>query len=273
MLVILAIVLCIKPFLYWQNDTLGITNYTVFSSKIPPAFDGYKIIQLSDIHGKEFGENNQDLINKIEKQNADMLVITGDLVDEGVQNSKEIIDNLLGNTKLPKEVFAVSGNHDLWTKHFDAYKKQWETSYNIEFLENSSTKIQKDGQVINLCGISDPDIWNAEKAEEIVKENLAKIKTTDGYNVLLFHRANMLDMFLDSSFDLILSGHIHGGQIRVPFVGGLRSPHGNWFPKYSGGKYLTGDKTYIVSRGIGNAVVVPRIFNRPEMAVITLKNH
>lgn len=97
------------------------------------------------------------------------------------------------------------------------------------------------------------------------------IKKGAGYQILLFHRANMLDYFNDKAYDLILSGHMHGGQVRLPLLGGLKSPHGDWFPKYSGGRYDVESKTYIVSRGIGNAVRVPRLFNRPELVVVTLQ--
>lgn len=273
-IIIVIIAFCslsIKPFLRWQNDTIGITQYTIKSEKIPPAFDGYKIMQLSDIQGKKFGANNKEFISKIENENADMIVFTGDLVDEGVNGSEAVIDNFLENATLPKAVYAVSGNHDKWTGRFEKLKEHWENDLGIKFLENKSTAITKDNQVINLYGIADPDTWDDKKANTIVKKNISDAKTKNGYNILLFHRANMLELFKNEKFDLILSGHMHGGQIRIPFVGGLKSPHGIWFPKYSGGRYDLNNNTYIVSRGIGNAVSVPRIFNRPEIVVITLK--
>jgi len=209
---------------------------------------------------------------KKNKTNAHMVVFGGDLVDEGVPNSFEVLDMFLQNCDLPNEKYAVSGNHDLWTGKFDYLKNHLESKFNITFLENKSKIVTKDGNSIKLYGISDPEIWDFEKASNRVEEAINQFTVDDSkFNVLIFHRANMLDMFNDKKFDLILSGHMHGGQIRIPFVGGLKSPHGDWFPKYSGGRYDVNNNTYIVSRGIGNAVSVPRIFNRPEIVVITLK--
>ena len=127
--------------------------------------------------------------------------------------------------------------------------------------------IRRGGQSISVYGIGDPDTWENDEAETYVKKALQKQERIDGYQILLFHRANMLDLFNGKTFDLVLSGHMHGGEIRIPFLGGLKSPHGDWFPKYSGGRYEVNGHIYLVSRGIGNAVSVPRIFNRGEIVV------
>lgn len=258
-------------YLYWENYTVGVTTYTVENTKIPAAFDGYKILLLADIQGSEFGKNNRMLREKIERQRADMIVFAGDLIDTGVDKSVRVIEELFENCSMPEAVYAVSGNHDKWSGRFNELKEKWEQGYPVTFLENQSAVIERDGQAILLYGISDPDTWDEEEAEIYVKEALQKQKRIDGYQILLFHRANMLELFHGESFDLVLSGHMHGGQIRIPFLGGLRSPHGDWFPKYSGGRYEENGHTYIVSRGVGNAVPVPRVFNRGEIVVITLK--
>lgn len=270
-LLFLVAILGIKPFLYWQNDTLEVTNYTVVSDRLPAGFDGYKIVLLSDIHGKVFGEDNAPLYKAIEAQQADMLCIAGDLVDEGVAGSREVIEKLLRDCVLSKQVYAVSGNHDLWTHDFKGFAQKLEQQYPITFLENRSVPITKGGDTVYLYGISDPSTWEEEKALQYVASADQSLEKRDGYHILLFHRANMLDYFNDKAYDLILSGHMHGGQVRLPFLGGLKSPHGDWFPRYSGGRYNVENKTYIVSRGIGNAVRVPRLFNRPELVTITLK--
>ncbi len=273
LLILAAVVLALsaKPFINWQNNTVGVTRYSVVSEKIPPAFDGFKILQLSDIQGGVFGNNNDALTALIEKQHADMVVLTGDLVDEGVAGSLETLNHLLSNTDLPDMRYAVSGNHDKWTGRFDALRDMCEKDYGVRFLEDESVAVAKDGETLALHGISDPSVWDDGEAYAAVLKSMKKVKPEAGFNILLFHRANMLDIFDDKGFDLILSGHIHGGQVRIPFVGGLKSPHGDWFPKYSGGRYRQNGNTYIVSRGIGNAVSVPRIFNRPEIVVVTLK--
>ncbi len=269
--VAIAAAIGLRPFLYWQNETLEVTHYTVQSEKLPRSFDGYKIVLLTDIHGKVFEGDNAPLYEAIEAQEADMLCLVGDLIDEGVAGSKEVVANLLRTCELPGQVYAVSGNHDVWTEGFNAFVQELEEAYPITFLENESVQIEKNGETLTLSGISDPDTWDEAEAMEYVAAADASIKKGTGYQILLFHRANMLDYFNDKAYDLILSGHMHGGQVRLPFVGGLKSPHGDWFPKYSGGRYDAEGKTYIVSRGVGNAVRVPRLFNRPELVVVTLQ--
>ncbi|MBU5449036.1 metallophosphoesterase [Acetivibrio sp. MSJd-27] len=179
-----------------------------------------------------------------------------------------VFDSLmLKNCELPEAVYAVSGNHDKWSGRFDELREKWERDYPVTFLDGKSAVIQRGGQSISVYGIGDPDTWENDEAETYVKKALQKQERIDGYQILLFHRANMLDLFNGETFDLVLSGHMHGGQIRIPFLGGLKSPHGDWFPKYSGGRYEVNGHTYLVSRGIGNAVSVPRIFNRGEIVV------
>jgi hypothetical protein len=179
----------------------------------------------------------------------------------------------LKNAELPKEIYAISGNHDYWnSKQFNEHQNMLK-KLGVKLLENTSTNIYKDNEKITIHGIADPISFDNKEAEGITKTGLSKLKISDGYNILLFHRANMLDLFKNEKFDLIVSGHLHGGQVRIPFVGGLKSPHGDWFPKYSGGRYDVNNNTYIVSRGIGNPFIVPRVFNRPEIVVITLKKY
>ena len=270
-LLLLAVIFGAKPFLHWQNDTLGVTNYTVVCNRLPAGFDGYKIVLLSDLHGKVFDGDNAPLYEAIAAQQADMLCLAGDLVDEGVAGSREVVVKLLEDCVLPEKVYAVSGNHDLWTNDFQSFTQELERQHPITFLENKSVPVTKDGDTIYLSGISDPSTWDDDEALQSVAASEKSLEKQDGFHMLLFHRANMLDYFNDKAYDLILSGHMHGGQIRIPFLGGLKSPHGDWFPRYSGGRYDTANKTYIVSRGIGNAVRVPRLLNRPELVTITLK--
>lgn len=272
-MIFILIIIGIPVRLYWDNFTVGVTRYTVADSGIPAAFDGYKIILLADIQGSEFGEKNQELIEKIEAEQGDMVVFAGDLIDTGIPGSVEVIENLFENCDLPDAVYAVSGNHDKWSGQFETLKEKWEDTYPITFLENRSVMVERDGDAVALYGIGDPDTWDNTEAEQYVKKALSELERRDGYQILLFHRANMLDLFNNETFDLVLSGHMHGGQVRLPFLGGLKSPHGDWFPAYSGGKYLVNGHTYIVSRGIGNAVQVPRIWNRGEIVVITLKRN
>lgn len=269
-LLLLALLRLAPAFLDWQNKSVQVTHYTVSSAEIPPAFDGYRILLLADIQG--FAVDSSRMEELLSEQNGDLMVLAGDVVDNGIAQSEDVIFRFLQQWggKLP--IYAVSGNHDLWTEGFTELKEQWEQGGAVRFLENQQTVLEKDGQQIMLYGIADPDVWDWDQAAERVKQAEESLALQpDCFGILLFHRANMLDLLQNDAFDLILSGHMHGGQIRLPFVGGLRSPHGDWFPEYSGGKYQRNGQTMIVSRGLGNTVRVPRLFNRPELVVITLQ--
>jgi len=254
--------------LIWENTTVGVTRYTVVSEKIPAAFDGYKILLLADIQGTDFGER---LYRKIEKEQADLAVFAGDLADENVAGSEKVISRLLESGCLPQEIYAVAGNHDIASPDYKEWKNNWESISNFRMLENSSVTLKRGEDTIALHGITDPGYWEPYYAERIVQEYREELTVPDGYNMLLFHRANMLDMFADDAFDLVMAGHLHGGQVRIPFLGGLRSPHNEWFPDYDGGQYRVSGRDFIVTRGIGNPVIVPRVLNRGELVVITLQ--
>ena len=256
----------------WENTSIGVTRYNVKSKELPKAFDGYKIILLTDLQGSDFVEQMHNKVS-LEVQNANsgyMIVFVGDLLDGGVAQSDNVANRLISALEGFGSFYAVSGNHDLWTDRLDDYIAMWKDK--VKFLENKSVEIERNGEYITMYGISDPYVWNYDEAKNIVNEYRKELYVGDGYNILLFHRANMLDEFIDDEFDLVLSGHIHGGQVRLPFIGGLKSPHGDWFPKYDGGVYKNKNNIFIVSRGLGNAVDVPRVFNRGEIVVITLRS-
>ncbi len=262
--ILLLSVILHKPFITWQNGTFGITHYTV-SGEIPESFRGYKIIQLSDLHCKDFGPS---LSEAIRRENPNIIVLTGDMIDEGITDTSQPFA-LLSECVSIAPVYAISGNHEKWLDHFDEYQKKL-SSLGIVLLENKQVTLHSERDTITLYGLEDPGVWNSEAAEKIVARSKLSLSIQSGYGILLFHRSNMLGALIDSPFDLVLAGHLHGGQVRLPFIGGLRSPHGNWLPDYSGGKYIRKNKLFIVSRGLGNAVSVPRLFNRPEVVAITL---
>lgn len=266
--------------LIWENKTVGVTRYTVESEEIPAAFDGYKILLLADIQGTDFGDQ---LYRKIEKERADLLVFAGDIADTYVPGSEKVIDRLLENCALPEKVYGVNGNHDVASPSYESWKAHWESISAFRMLENESVTLERGGESVTLHGMADPGYSEGELAMRYVREYREKITAGAGYNILLFHRGEMLDMFAEDDFDLIMAGHMHGGQVRVPFLGGLRSPYGRWFPEYSGGQYRVDGRDFIVSRGVGNpasitdpvlnvTAPIPRVLNRGEIVVVTLKS-
>ncbi|QWG33670.1 metallophosphoesterase [Bacillus mycoides] len=262
----------ISIFLYLQNNLISITEVKITSSKIPSSFKGYKILQISDLHNKKFGDNQDVLIKKVKNLHPDIIVITGDLIDSksyDAEISLQVIRELV--TEYP--VYFVTGNHEQWSGKYNSLEKELK-KYNVTVLRNEHVSIQKDGQEINLLGIDDPEFTSGNRDEEhIVKSEIRKAKdgiNSDGFKVLLSHRPEFLEAYANEQVDLVLSGHAHGGQVRLPFIGGLVAPNQGMLPKYTAGLYEQQNTSMIVSRGLGNSIIPQRVFNRPEIVVVQL---
>ena len=259
-LVLFAISLGI--FLHWNNTALQVTQYTISSSRIPESFDGFKIIQISDLHNAKFGDDNSRLLEKIREQSPDIIVITGDIVQA------KPMENALSFARQATQIaptYYVPGNHE---NRFD-----YEPLFNglraagVILLLNESTPLQKGDQQINLIGLEDPTFYPgesiADKLQPLIEEN--------SYNIVLSHRPEEFDTYVNCKADLVFTGHVHGGQFRLPFVGGLYAPNQGLFPKYDAGVFAQERTQMVVCRGIGNSAFPFRLFNRPEIVVVTLE--
>jgi hypothetical protein len=271
-ILIIGILVGISIFLYLQNNLISITEVKITSSKIPSSFKGYKILQISDLHNKKFGDNQDVLIQKVKSINPDIIAITGDLIDSksyDAEMSMQVIRELV--KEYP--VYFVTGNHEKWSGKYNSLEKKLKKQH-VTVLRNEHVIIQKGGHEINLLGIDDPEFNTGDIDEgSIVKDAIvkAKIETQpDRYNVLLSHRPEFLEEYAEEKVDLVLSGHAHGGQVRLPFIGGLVAPNQGILPKYTAGLYEKQNTSMIVSRGLGNSIIPQRIFNRPEIVVVQL---
>ncbi len=253
------------------NQKLGITNYFVKSHAIPKSFDGYKILQISDLHCETFGEKQCEIERVVDSIKPDLVVFTGDMIDENLLLF-EPIDDLCSVLSEKNTVLSCWGNHDRWIARSDFKRlKDIYSSYGIITLNGNTVLIERNGEHIAVSGADDPANWD-KSTLDYVQEHGINVSPEQGYyNILLFHRANLFPYISTLGFDLVLSGHMHGGQVRIPFFGGIVSPTMEWFPNYTGGMYIENESVLIVSRGLGNAVRVPRIFNPPELVLITLK--
>jgi predicted MPP superfamily phosphohydrolase len=256
-------------FMFKFVSGIEVTNYNVVSNKLSSEFDGFKIVQVSDFHNGTFDDSQQTLINKVKNQKPDIITITGDIIDESTPNL-DTVSKLLDELIKISPVYYVSGNHDVWYPNYSELQKLL-VNKGVILLDNKKTILKRGNSHINLYGIGDPNVWDSSGAEKYVKREISVLKPNEGFNILLFHRANMFDTLKGNGYQLILSGHMHGGQVQIPFIGGLRSPHGTWFPKYAQGKWEQDGTTMIVSRGLGNIVWAPRILNPPEIVAVTLK--
>lgn len=258
-------VVCLIGFLYVNNNWLTVTNHTVESSEIPSSFDGYRIVQISDLHDATFGENQQRLVNKIKQAKPNMIVITGDLIDSNrydLPNSLALIEEIVELT----EVYYVTGNHEVATNDVEHIKEEL-TTRGVRVLSNETVNITRDGMSISLTGIEDP-LKGATATQMIDSSNVPN----DAFSILLAHRPEDFQSYIDAGMDITFSGHAHGGQFRIPFVGGLVAPGQGYFPTYTAGIHEDGQSKLIVSRGLGNSIIPIRLFNLPEIVVVTLKS-
>lgn len=261
---IFVIAVMVVIYLYWGNTKIGVTNITVTSENIPDEFNGFKIVHISDLHNAEFGDGQKDLIDKIEAQDADIIVITGDMIDSrrtDVDKAVELITGL-GN-KIP--VYYVTGNHESRVREYNELESKL-IENGVTVLKNESVKIEKDSSFINVIGVDDPSFGMS--ANDIF-HTVSELKT-DGYDVLLSHRPELFETYCESGAELVLCGHAHGGQVRIPFIGGIVAPNQGLFPEYTAGSYKSGSTEMIVSRGLGNSIIPLRVNNPPELVVITL---
>lgn len=279
------------------NQKIFITTYEVIDEDIPQVFDGYRIVQVTDVHSIRSMEQSDLLYEKVVGERPDAIVITGDLIDSnyyteennalkaGKSNKMAGQDTLDFVKRLTDDypVYFVYGNHEmilLDDVKNNPFKKAME-EIGVVFLNNTGVKITKDDESIYMFGIQDPatlykdtdyDEYNnhCERINAMMEKVMA-LKEEELYTVVLSHRPEYFDEYTKYDADLFLTGHAHGGQVRLPIVGGLYAPGQGLFPKYTNGLILEGDTTMIIGRGIGNAVVVPRIFNPPEINVVVLK--
>lgn len=250
---------------------LEISRYTVNSDKLPDEFDGFKILQLSDFHC----DTTAGLSEAVRNEQPDIICMTGDMTHD--TGSYEPLINLMKQINDVAPIYLVSGNHDVWRNDYSQLVAECRKNGAV-VLQNELQTIKRGSGTIAVAGIEDPSSVHHSTICDKISSALSEIQPIDGFNILLFHRANLLDIFADTAFDLILSGHMHGGQFRIPFVGGVVSPktnmYGNgriFFPKYFGGEYALNNIKMIVSRGIGNPSILPRFYNRPEICTVTLK--
>lgn len=259
----------------WGNKALMVTEITIESQKLPESFEGFKIAHVSDLHNDEFGKDNVKLISLIENCNPDIIAITGDIFD--CHHTE--VDVAIAFAEKASEIapcYYVAGNHEQRVP--EAYEKLLNSfeEIGITVLDNKEVKIERAEQSINVLGVSDPGFetdYLFGDTEYVLRTHLKEIATdNESFNLLLSHRPELFDVYEDFDLDLVLTGHAHGGQFRLPFVGGLYAPNQWLFPEYDAGLYTEDGTNMIVSRGIGNSLFPFRINNRPEVIMVTLTN-
>jgi len=253
-------------FLYWQNNDILTTRIDYENKKIPTAFNGFVIVQISDLHNMRFGKDQNVLLKQIRDTNPDLIAVTGDVIDNIRTDFAVAMEFLRGAVQIAP-VYYVPGNHEARISNYDELVRLMRDA-GVNILENKQIRLEREGTSIELTGIIDPFFQAAEDSLESLDFSDPSV-----FRILLSHRPELIKLYASNKIDLVLTGHAHGGQIRIPYLmAGLIAPNQGFFPKYTSGLYIASETTEIVSRGLGNSTFPFRVFNRPEIVVVTLKN-
>ncbi len=260
----------------WGNGALTVEEIVITSKRIPTPFTGFRMVQVSDLHHCSFGEDNQTLLDMIQKAKPDIIVLTGDFVDSRHTDLAMALAFAKQSVKIAP-TYYVTGNHEARITEWQTFAAKLKI-LGVKILENETVQLERDDAVITLAGVHDPmfqgdalpgasQVETKTKMTEMISDLHLSPNT---YTVLLSHRPELFDAYVANHVDLVLTGHAHGGQIRLPFIGGLVAPGQGLFPKYDAGLFEKDDTQMIVSRGLGNSIFPLRINNRPQLVVITL---
>ena len=252
----------------WGNTALELNTYTIASEELPEVFDGYRIAHVSDLHNAEIGDGNEKLLAILRGAEPDIIAITGDIIDSRNTNV-EIALQFAEEAMKIAPCYYVTGNHEANVSKTEYRNlENGLTDAGVIVLHDSEIIIENNGASISLIGIDDPNCYSAstsiaDSTDEPMShvgstmdpERIRELSTIDGFTVLLSHRPEYFKQYVEADVDLVLSGHAHGGQFRLPFVGGLVAPNQGLFPKYDVGLYTENNTNMIVSRGIGNSII------------------
>ena len=276
-IVIAFIVLCLTlgTLIVYDNFKLDITEYNLENDNLPESFNELKIIHLSDLHNTEFGKDNEKLLRIIKEQEPDAVFVTGDTID-GFYTNIQIPINLFKEILKICDVYFVVGNHEsrvntnIHTEFIDTLSE-----IGVIVLKDDSAYIEKDGERIQVIGLKDASDYKIDYSEDYTEKITETINILDDKNtfsILLSHHPELFPEYKNTDIDLVFSGHAHGGQFRLPFIGGIIAPEQGLFPEYDAGVFTENNTTMVVSRGLGNSIIPVRINNSPEVVVFTLKH-
>lgn len=268
----LSIVIVIILFCNFQNKHLETTHYTYAAEQLGADLEGYRIVQISDLHNAKFGKNNQKLVDRIRECEPDMIVLTGDLVDSNHTNVDRAVQFVDEIVKICP-VYYVTGNHEYWLEKSE-YDELMDglIGAGVVILDDQVVEISRGDAKFRLVGLDDKSLADGtlgtllNNAQNVAHEDSEK----NEFTVVLAHEPQYLARYAGTGVDLVLSGHAHGGQFRLPFVGGIVAPDQGFLPEYTAGEYYMNGTEMIVSRGLGNSVIPVRLFNYPEIVCVEL---
>ena len=269
---IISVLLILLALLAWgwaENQMLTVTQITVSSDDLPDNFEGFRIAHISDLHNTQIGRNNQKLLSALEKAAPDIVVFTGDMVDSRRTDFDVTLDFVTRAQQIAPCYYAT-GNHEARLHLFPAFALRMEEA-GITVLQETDALITRGDQHIRLLGLNDPAFQDSCLHTVSGMEEWIDMLPNNEYTIALAHRPDYFPQYWDSEVELVLSGHAHGGQIRLPFIGGIIAPGQGFLPDYDSGLYTRDETAMVVSRGLGNSLFPLRYGNPPELVMVTLQ--
>jgi len=266
LLILLAVGWC---FLQWQLWGIQVTVTQVGVHGLPDGFEGLRIVQISDLHGHEYGQDSEALLALVAQQVPEFIVVTGDLIDQ--ESHLAMVPALARGLAAIAPTYYVTGNHE-WAVGGVPRLKGILTECGVTVLSNQYVTLERNGDSLVLAGVDDPNGYADQKTPEELYGEIQR-EAGDLCTILLAHRNDRFGQYAAAGYDLVISGHAHGGIVRLPFTDGLLGTDRKLFPTWTAGVYTLGDSTLFVSRGLGNNTVPIhgfRLFNRPDLAVLEL---
>lgn len=267
-IIFFALLLIMAALLADSNLRIVVTEHALSSTRLPESFHGFTIVQLSDVHGKSFGEENSRLLDKTAAAEPDIIALTGDLADGDTDMA--VIDSLLAGLVKIAPVYYISGNHE-WGEGLMPQLEELFARHGVTYLSNEYVLISSGSEEIVLAGVEDPNSWSEMPTPEEVVDIILE-EQGDKYTLLLGHRNYWAEKYPELEVDIIMCGHAHGGVIRLPFVGGVLGTGFELFPEHVDGVVESGRYSMVVSRGLGNSAGIPRFLNNPEIVVLKLQS-
>ncbi len=289
-------------FLYWSNKGLKTTEYRYKNKRVPAAFNGYRIVQVSDLQSQYFGKGQRRLLARVKKARPDIIVFTGDLADRNHTDYEAAVAAAKGLSEIAP-VYYINGNHELALPQEDISQMYDELrTMGIQVLFDRGTVIEKETERLYIAGLSEETLQESKLRGGAIDQSgdnsrrkitdtdidssylrkavqaLTRERPSEGLFVLLVHEPQFLETYACDGVDLIFAGHAHGGQIRLPFTEGLFAPGQGVLPKLTSGVHSAKDlpaagsseTVMVISRGLGNSTFPFRLFNRPEIVAVEL---
>ena len=267
--VLAVLILVLVLFFRWENTSLQIARFDPVFTDLPDGFNGCRIVVLSDLHGAEFGENNEELFQTVADQSPEYIFYLGDLEDKYRGPDHGYAEAVAAGLTAIAPTYYVTGNHE-WAIGDVPELKERLAAQGVTVLSNSFVTLERNGDTVVLAGIDDPNGYADQKPPETVAAEVYAAYG-DPFWLLLAHRNDRFEeQYSLLGADLVLSGHGHGGIIRLPFTDGLLSTNRTLFPSYTAGLYDKNGSALFVTRGLGNSGPSFRLWNRPEVVVVTL---